>query len=96
MLDAVLFHDDGLGGSHIHIHEDVADLNSHNFNFNNETSSIVVRKGSVLTCYGSEKQTNSLKTPRPVELVAGSYYTSDLEKLGLANDDLSSVTIKAA
>lgn len=94
MLDAVLFHDDQLGGAHVHIHEDVGNLNSLS-NFNNETSSIVVRPGSILTCYGGERQTNSGKTKTPVVLKAGSYYTDELEKMGLANDDLSSVTIKA-
>ena len=96
MLDAVLFHDDQLGGSHVHIHGDIMDLNSSGLDFNNETSSIVVRPGSVLTCYGSENQQNSARTPAPVILNAGSYYTNELKAKGLANDDLSCVTIKAA
>ena len=86
--DAVLFHDDQLGGSHVHVHDPIKNLTD--VSFNNDTSSIAIYSGT-WQLFGGEDFKTSLKTPTMVTLGRGIYYTDDLKKLGLANDDLSSL-----
>ena len=88
MPDAVLFHDDQLGGSHVHVRKATPNLSE--VGFNNDTSSIAIYSGN-WQFFGGEDYENSGHTPLPVTLGPGIYYTADMASRGIGNDDLSSM-----